>query len=461
MAKVEFNFEYPKKLHPVLISNKRYVILKGGRGSGKSHFIARKLLADRLHKKRDLLCVREYQRNLGQSSYKLLKNLIIQYKLPFQILKESLISLPTGSEIIFEGMNNITEDNIKSYEGFHDAWIEEAHKFSRSSFKKLIPTIRQDDSVIYATLNPEYEDDAVLDEVETVHYEDSLIIHINYNENPFCPKSTIKEARNYKMNKIDEYRHIYLGEPKSGSGDKVVKNWTVENERNLPYCKEHPVVIGMDFNRDPMSWVLAHKDEEAIFFFDEYVKESTWVKPCIEDLLDKYVDHEGGFIICGDASGNQLRSEGEGSSFSYVYNEFIRRGFKQIKADEIEKGRYFDERIQDYVQTKGGRYFAFYLSNANPSRSARFNCFNNRVIDEHGQRNIFINKEKCHWLHYNIKKLKQKVRSNEFDIPTIVQVKNDPTFINELKYLGHPYDAASYIIYKYWPPERISVDELF
>ena len=40
------------------------------------------------------------------------------------------------SEIVFKGMNDLTADGIKSYEGFSDAWIEEAQNFSLNSFQK-------------------------------------------------------------------------------------------------------------------------------------------------------------------------------------------------------------------------------------------------------------------------------------------------------------------------------------
>lgn len=456
VTRVQFDFEYPAKLHPVITTKKRYIVLKGGRGGGKSHFTARRHLEKRLYQKRDLLCVREYQRNLEQSNYKLFKNLINFYKLPYEIRADKIISLTTGSEIVFEGMNNLTEHNIKSYEGFHDAWIEEAQKFSRSSFQLLDPTVREEDSQIDVTMNPLYEDDGVLDEIQSVHPDDCLIIHINYNENPFCPTSIIKQAQDYRQNKPEEYKHLFLGMPRSGSGLKVVKDWTAHNEKEIIYHRELPIIVGMDFNRNPMAWVLAHKDKEALYFFDEFVRDNTWIRPCAKELLDLYNDHDGGFILCGDSSGNQLRSEGEGSCWLEVRNEFIRRGFKQIRPEEIEAGEFWDAEKKEWIPTQGGKYLAFNLSGANPSRSARFNSFNTLVVNEHGQRNLFINKSKCHWLYYNIKNLKQKAGSNDFDIPTITQVKNDPTFVNELKYLGHSYDAASYIVYKYWPGERLT-----
>ena len=444
---VIFNFEFPEKLLPVLNTNKRYIVLKGGRSSGKSHFIARKMLADRLVVRRDLLCVRQYQKNLEQSNYKLIKNIINEYKLPYKIYADKFVSLSTESEIVFEGMNNVTQHNIKSYEGFHDAWIEEGQNFSRSSFQLLDPTLKMDGSKIYMSL---YEDDEVLDEIQTVHPDRCLIIHINYLDNPFAPEEEKLKAAGYKKNKPEEYKHIYLGLPKSGGGLRIVKDWTKENERELPYLKDLPIVVGMDFNRNPMCWVLAHLDDESLYIFEEFVRENTWIRPSISELLDTYRDHEGGFIICGDSSGHQLRSEGEVSCFIEVTNEFIKRGYKQISAKDIRKGKFYNEAKQEYVQISKGKYFAIDTV-TNPSRSARFNAFNNLVVNEHGKRNLFIDKSDCPWLYYNIKNLKQKPGSNEFDIPTIAQIRKDPTFINELQYLGHPYDAASYIVYRYFP----------
>ena len=244
---------------------------------------------------------------------------------------------------------------------------------------------------------------------------------------------------------------IYLGMPKSGAGLKVVKNWDIENERDISYFRDEPIIVGMDFNRDPMCWVLCHKDKESLYQFSEHVRENTWVRPHIRELIEKYGDNERGFIIGGDASGNQLRSEGEGSCFLEVKNEFIRKGYREIEADEIEAGEYYDCEKDKYLRTVGGKFFAFNLSGANPSRSARFNSFNNLVLSDTGQRNFFINKDKCPWTYYNIKNLKQKPGSNDFDIPTLTQIKKDSTFINVLKFMGHPYDAVSYIVYRYWP----------
>ena len=55
----------------------------------------------------------------------------------------------------------------------------------------------------------------------------------------------------------------------------VVKDFTDENLREIQYCPEMDLHISCDFNVDPMAWVLAHKTDDKVFYFDEIVMENT------------------------------------------------------------------------------------------------------------------------------------------------------------------------------------------
>ena len=50
-------------------------------------------------------------------------------------------------------------------------------------------------------------------------------------------------------------------------------------------------------------------------------------------------------------------------------------------------------------------------------------------------------------LYYNIYNLKYQEGSSRIDIPSYQQIKKS----NELKFLMHPLDAASYLVEYYWP----------
>ena len=59
----------------------------------------------------------------------------------------------------------------------------------------------------------------------------------------------------------------------------------------------------------------------------------------------------------------------------------------------------------------------------------------------------FTYNKKCEKLLYNIHNLKYKVGTDEVDVPSFAQIKND----NSLKFLEHPFDAASYLVEYYYP----------
>ncbi len=416
---VNFDWFYPEKLEPVFNFSGRYIVLKGGRSSGKSHFIARKLLEDRLYKKRDLLCVREFQTNLEQSNYKLFKQLVEKYSLPFRIYSDYLRSELTKSEIVFKGMNDLTADGIKSYEGFSDAWIEEAQNFSLNSFQKLDPTIRQNDSQIFVTMNPETVKDAVLYEIENFHKEDALIIHINYFDNPFCPAPMRKMAEQIKIHKPEDYRHIWLGEPIDIIKNNVVKNFSQDNIKSINYIDDIDLHLSCDFNVDPMCWVLAHKTADKVFFFDEIVMENTTTVECIDKFCSRYPNHKGKIIVNGDASGDNRSVASEYTNYIQIKNRLFAFGYRNVE---------------------------FRLKHFNPPIKNRVAAWNNKIITNSGKREIIIS-PKCKWLIYNCENLKYKEGTNKIDVPTIRQIKQD----KNQKYLTHPFDAASYLVDFYFP----------
>ncbi len=416
---INFDWKYPEKLEPVFSFSGRYIILKGGRSSAKSHFVARKTLEDRLYKKRDLLCVREFQTNLEQSNYKLYKNLIAQYSLPFKVYSDFFRSETTESEIVFRGMNDLTADGIKSYEGFSDAWIEEAQNFSLNSFQKLDPTIRMDDSQIFVTMNPKTLKDAVLTEVQSLYRDNSLIIHINYLDNPFCPEPMRKMAEQTRIHKPDDYRHIWLGEPLNAQKNNVVKNFSSDNICYINYLNDEPLHISCDFNVDPMCWVLAFKSDDKVFFFDEIALENTTTVDCVDEFVKRYPHHKAKIIINGDASGDNRTTTSEYTNYVLIKNRLLHWGYKNV-----------DFRLRPF----------------NPPIKSRIAAWNNKIKTVDGVCEILID-PKCSKLIYNCEQLRYKEGTNKIDVPTFYQIKSDKA----LKFLTHPFDAASYLVEYYFP----------
>ena len=85
-----------------LLAPSRYQGAYGGRGSGKSHFFAEKMVARCLHKPGTrAVCIREIQKTLEHSSKRLIEDKIAALAAPGFAVKESEIVTPGGGLILF------------------------------------------------------------------------------------------------------------------------------------------------------------------------------------------------------------------------------------------------------------------------------------------------------------------------------------------------------------------------
>jgi len=207
------NLKVPKIFKTLYTSDARYKGLKGGRGSGKSWAIADYILYLMLQNQ-DLntVCLREIQKSIAKSSKKLLDDRIEYHNLYayFDILQTEIRCKQGKGVIIFQGLQDHTADSIKSLEGFDLCWIEEAQTITEFSLELLIPTIRKDNSQVLFSYNPRYANDAI--ELFFKDKSNAIVIHANYNDNPYCPIVIKEEAKELKEKNELKYRHVYLGE---------------------------------------------------------------------------------------------------------------------------------------------------------------------------------------------------------------------------------------------------------
>jgi phage terminase large subunit len=187
-----------------------YKITFGGRGSGKSWSIASLLMQQLSAEKHNLVCCREIQKSLDDSVYKLCVETIKRLKLGGWNVLRDVLENENGSRVIFRGLKDLRAGNaIKSLEGYDRAWIEEAQSVSAESLQMLIPTIRMNGSEIWASYNPNTEEDAI----ESLKLrEGAVVIKCNWNDNPWFTEKLAKDREaDYKFNP-DMARHIWEGE---------------------------------------------------------------------------------------------------------------------------------------------------------------------------------------------------------------------------------------------------------
>lgn len=213
--------QFPDKLQ-CLFKPKRFKILWGGRGAGRSWGVARALLLLGASKPLRVLCAREFQNSIAESSHKVLSDQIEILGLShFYTVQKQGIYGKNGTTFFFEGIKNNTT-RIKSYEGVDICWVEEAVKVSRASWQVLIPTIRKstggpfdEGSEIWMTFNPELDTDYtyktfVLEANKVVN--DSVVVHMTYRDNPWFPSILLVEAEKLKVEDYDLYMNVWEGQ---------------------------------------------------------------------------------------------------------------------------------------------------------------------------------------------------------------------------------------------------------
>lgn len=209
----------PPKMLPMItkFNEYNYLYAEGGRGSAKTHSVARFILYLASKHKLRVVCGREIQNSIEESVYTVLCDLIESFNLYFDIQSRKLIHRVTGSTISFKGFREQGSVSIKGLEGVDILWIDEAQSVTKPTMDVLIPTIRKEKSKVFFTMNRFMLDDAVHEYL--YGRPDCLHIHINYFENPFCPLRLKAEAETVRLKSQRDYDHIYLGKPLSAASD--------------------------------------------------------------------------------------------------------------------------------------------------------------------------------------------------------------------------------------------------
>ena len=203
----------------------RYKITYGGRGSGKSWTIARLLVEISRRGKYRIFCARELQNSISDSVIQLLSDTIYRegYQVEFEIQRNTIIHLSTGSEFIFYGIKN-NPNKVKSLEGVDICWVEEAEAVTKESWDILIPTIRKSGSEIWVSFNPKNILDDTYQRFIEYPPKNAITIKANYTDNPhFHETALVEEMEECKERDYDLYRHIWLGEPVADSDLVIIK----------------------------------------------------------------------------------------------------------------------------------------------------------------------------------------------------------------------------------------------
>lgn len=252
----------PSAFKPLEEFNGRFFGAWGGRGSGKSHYFARRLLRRCVRDPTTrAACLREVQASLRESVKALLEALIARYGLEryFDVQRERIEVLdPNTAEvkglIIFSGLLNHTSDSIKSLEGFDIAWVEEAHSVSQRSWRLLRPTIRKPGSEIWCSWNPQKPTDPVDEFFRGGNpHPRALCIKVNFRENPWFSSELREDMEHDLKTDKDMFAHVWLGQYAAFTSARVFKNFRLGSPEEFKNVDRSRPYYGADwgFASDP------------------------------------------------------------------------------------------------------------------------------------------------------------------------------------------------------------------
>lgn len=147
----------------------------------------------------------------------------------------------------------------------------------------------------------------------------------------------------------------------------------------------HPVILGLDFNVNPMSWTLGQYVYESWWWFDEIRLTDSNTPEAADALVTKLMvmkeqghrpaDHQ--VILCGDASGNARSTKGNESDYEIIKQKLKAAGIK----------------------------FRNITPAANPSIKDRVNAVNAKCRSAAGDVRFFIHPGNCRWAIHDLERV--------------------------------------------------------
>lgn len=330
MPVVELSRAVPEWAEPLLVPM-RYKGASGGRASGKSHFFAEQAVEEMVcDPALRFVCIREVQRSLKFSAKSLIEAKIRALGVEdlFVVLTNEIRRVGGTGIMIFEGMQDHTADSIKSLEGFGRAWVEEAQSISQRSLDLLLPTIRAPESEIWFSWNPDQMSDPV-DAFFAGNPEGSIRVHTTYEDNPFCPDVMKVEADRLRRADPEAFDHIWGGGYFFGGNGRVYSSF-----KNKPYPEgsvdesiedtRAELLVGMDFNVNPMSAVIAVRAADECLVLDSLEIPTSNTEEMAAELKRRYPGRT--IVVCPDPAGKQRKTSAPVGQTDFTILQ--RAGFK-------------------------------------------------------------------------------------------------------------------------------------
>jgi len=293
---------------PTFRNQDRYLVLFGGAGSGKSRYVAQKILYRLIYEENHrFLIVRKVEKTLKLSVFQLFKDYIhkwdIASKFKITVSPMKITHIASGNTIDFMGVDN--PEKLKSIEGITSLWIEEASELEEDDFNELDRRIRGNTKhykQIIITFNP----------ISHLHWLKSRFIDnpplncttlkTTYLDNRFIDDVYIGVLLEMEKYDLQQYRIYALGEWGILNQNIIHHRYDFKRHISDKTVKDfYTLHIGIDFNIGGCVGVALGEDNQGIsHVVDEFCVYDT--EMIIQELIARYPNKS--ITLYPDASGS-------------------------------------------------------------------------------------------------------------------------------------------------------------
>lgn len=288
-------------------------IFYGGSSSGKSYFLAQRVVWDMLQGGHNYLVVRKVARTVRKSVYNEIMKAVSFFKvrdLFCENKSEMVITGPNGYQIMFAGLDDVEKvKSITPAKGvITDIWVEEATEADYGDIKQLKKRLRGRAAVekrLILSFNPVYQTHWIYNEYFKGRWDDAgqtyrsdvlSILKTTYRDNGFLTEGDKRELENEK----DPYfRDVYTNGNWGVLGKVIFKNWHVEP---VDASRFDTFQNGLDFGfaDDPAALIRSHYDERANTL---YIIDARYLRGLTNDLLAAEIVNLCGqeVVVCDSA----------------------------------------------------------------------------------------------------------------------------------------------------------------
>jgi phage terminase large subunit len=352
----------------------RYVIITGGRGSGKSFAVASYVCA-RVHDcpnwrflytrytltSAEISVIPEFEEKLE----------LFGIREKFDVTKREIVNRDNNSDIIFSGIKTSSGNQtakLKSIPGLNAFIIEEAEEFEdEKAFDVINYSIRAKgvQNVVIIVMNPPtiehwiwprwFEKSHRMTTIDGVQvpistHPDVLHIHTTYLDNlDNLHPDFIREIEMTKETNREKYEHIFIGKWRDKREGVVFEKW-IEGEFDtaLPYC------YGLDFGfTSPLALVkVAVDSKRRRIFIDEYLYKSYLPAQNVINLLG-CIDRPQDLIVADSAEPTLIASIAlDGFNITHAQKREVIEDIRLIQEFEIivtERSYNVKKELRNYV----------------------------------------------------------------------------------------------------------------